>query len=298
MRRRCSRPPICPFVPFPPAGDAPRLDPIAWLLHHRAAEGNGSLHGPGGPIQRPPADHPRWQAPAARPSAATLLSLQRTAGNAAVVTLQRQPKPGKKPGKKPGQKKPPPAWVTAGQAELGQLFPNDKLMSNVVIKDYADLNKTLQGAPFAAWTQSMTEIYVRDLSGFADPKKPATKLWPQMAMRYVLHHEAEHIRQFAGGTGPPRTWQEMLQYEQTAYTNDLAWLASPAGQQAVSDPVLNGQFLKEARKNLADVTGLLDGTKNLTGKKREDALFKGMKKARLIPARTKRDPTLLYRQPP
>ena len=217
--------------------------------------------------------------------------LQKTVGNAAVVRLQRQPKPGKR-------KKRTPAWVTAAQAELGPMFPNDQLMANVVIKDYADLNATLQKIGFAAWTQSITEIYIRDLSGFADPKKPTTKLWPQMAYRYVLHHEAEHIRQFATGTGPPKTWQEMLTFEQVAYTNDLAWLAGPDGTKAVSDPVLNAQFAKEAKKNLDDVTALLDGTKHLTGTTREDALFKGMKKAKLIPARAKRDPTLLYQQPP
>ncbi|HET9519959.1 MAG TPA: hypothetical protein VFO73_02815, partial [Candidatus Limnocylindrales bacterium] len=86
--------------------------------------------------------HPRLVQPARHdaladdlpPLARAVLGLQATAGNSAVAgTVQRQPKP-------PAQ----PAWLRDAQAELGKLFPKDKLVQHVIVKDYGALNAELQ----------------------------------------------------------------------------------------------------------------------------------------------------------
>jgi hypothetical protein len=228
-----------------------------------------------------------------------VLSLQAHAGNAAVATaiqalgarpaapaVQRKPKPKKVP-----------QWVTDAQATMAQLFPNDKLLSQVVIKDFADLNRTLRGGGFAAWTQSETAIYIRDPTRFVDKANPASTAWPPMIIRYVLQHEAVHVRQFKRDGQPPGTWQRMLEYEEEAYTTDLAWLAQNPTAKLISDPKLLAALRADATKNLGDVQTLLKDTATLTGKKREARLFKRMKDLDLIPRAAKADPRLLYKQP-
>ena len=50
-----------------------------------------------------------------------------------------------------------PPYVAEAQADLKLLFPKEKLLQGVVLKDYAKLNQTLQGATgYAAWTNSAT----------------------------------------------------------------------------------------------------------------------------------------------
>ena len=219
----------------------------------------------------------------------SVLDLQATAGNAAVArSVQRQPK---------GQQ-PPPAWLQDARAELGKLFPNDKLMQHVIVKDYGSLNAELQGIDFGAWTNSQTEIYVRDPSTLIDPKVPAQQKWPPMLVRYTLRHEAVHIGQFAAAGGPPTTWQAMLEYEQAAYQADVAWLGTAAAATEIPDKQLRALLLAGATKTLASVTSTLNATKKLTGKKREAELYKRMKRAEHIPNAAKPDPQELYKQPP
>jgi hypothetical protein len=229
-----------------------------------------------------------------------VFGLQAHAGNTAVATavgaraattgraspfVQRQPKP-----KPKAKAEDPPAWITAAQADLRQLFPDDKLMGHVVIKDYSKLNNTLQEEDYGAWTQSKTEIFLRD---------PATKGLPGSVVKYELHHEAVHVRQFARDGGPPKTWQKMLEYEQEAYKSDTVWLAGSEAKKLIPEEDLLKQLQDGAAENLAKVNTLLDDTKKLSGKKREDELFKRMRSrdVDLIPEHAKADPTLLYKQP-
>lgn len=221
-----------------------------------------------------------------------MLSLQLAAGNAAVSTaLRPAPSVQRQPQK-------PPKWVSDAQAELGTMFPQDKLLGNVVIKDYADLNATLQTAPFAAWTQSKTEIFVRDLSSQADPKNPKTAAWPALTLRYVLRHEAEHVRQFDQRGGPPSTWLAMLELEREAYTNDLAWLGGAEGKRLVPDAKLRENLRKGVQKNLSDIKGLISSTAKLKGQPREAKLRAGMIGKDLIPSGAPADPQALYQQGP
>lgn len=228
-------------------------------------------------------------------------ALQSTAGNAAVASVvgdlrrggtiptgvQRQPK---------GAKAVPP-WIKDAKASLGKMFPKDKAMANVVIRDYADLNKTLQGIDFAAWTNSGTVIYLRDPSGLADPANPNTANWPAMFTSAVLHHEAAHVRQFARDGGPPKTWQQMLIYERDAYGEDVAWLGGTEAQTLIPDKGLRDQVVEQSAANLKLVTRLLAGTEKLTGKAREKELHRLMVAETLIPASATMNPLDLYKQP-
>jgi hypothetical protein len=197
--------------------------------------------------------------------------------------VQRQPKP------KP-KAEDQPAWITAAQADLRQLFPDDKLMGHVIIKDYSKLNDTLKEEDYGAWTQSKTEIFLRD---------PASKGLPASVVKYELHHEAVHVRQFARDGGPPKTWQKMLEYEQEAYKSDTVWLAGSDAKKLIPEEDLLKQLQDGAAENLGKVNTLLDDTKKLSGKKREDELFKRMRSrdVDMIPEQAKADPTLLYKQP-
>jgi hypothetical protein len=223
------------------------------------------------------------------PLAREILGLQRAAGNAAVAaSLQRQPK---------GGKKKVPAWLRDAQAAVSRIFPKDKLMQHVVVKDYGDLNATLQGIDYGAWTQSVTEIYIRDPTRFVDPGVPATKLWPGMILNYTLRHEAVHVRQFAKAGAPPATWQQMLEFEREAYAADLVWLDTAEARQQVPDKELRAALTAGAKQTLSNVNAALAAAGKLRGAKREAALHKRMIADALIPPDAKLDPRELYRQP-
>lgn len=234
------------------------------------------------------------------PIAHAILTLQRTAGNAAVATalegraaldssraiVQRQPKDKKPP--------PPPQWVKDAQAVFTKEFPT---LKGVVIKNFADLNKTLQQSHFAGWTQSKTEIYIKDPGKPSDPKQPAPpKAQQAMFVRYVLEHESEHVRQFTNPGGPPKTWEQMLLFEKAAYEKDRLWLKG-AGANIITDEGVFDTIEEAADKNVIDITALLDGAKSLTGAAREKALHQGMISKNLLPAGTDPDPAKLYKQP-
>lgn len=212
----------------------------------------------------------------------SVLRLQATAGNTAVagaLRVQRQPKQ-------------PPAYVTNAQATLKQLFPKEKLLQGVVIKDYVALNPALQGASYGAWTQSATQIYVRDPALLADtPQKQA------MAMQYALQHEANHVRQFAKAKGPPAKWETMMKYELDAYANDLRWLAG-TGKSIVTDAELHRELVDGATKNLKDLQDLMKGAAKLKGAKREAFFLDGLLDKDLIPPDSTANPLDLYKQSP
>jgi hypothetical protein len=233
------------------------------------------------------------------PLAHAVLTLQRTAGNAAVATVlggrgavdatraivQRQPK-----GKQPRQ----PQWVKDAQAVFTKEFPT---LKGVVIKNFADLNKTLQQSHFAGWTQSKTEIYIKDPSKPADPKEPApSKAQQAMFVRYILEHEAEHVRQFINPGGPPTKWEQMLLFEKAAYEKDRLWLKG-AGANIITDEGVFDTIEEAADKNVMDITAMLDAAKTLTGAAREKALYQAMMSKKLIPAGADPDPAKLYKQP-
>ncbi len=214
------------------------------------------------------------------PVAKRILALQATAGNAAVASVvQRAPK------------KKQPAWVGAAQATLGKMFPKDPLLGKVVIKNYGDLNATLQKMGFAAWTNSRTEIFIKDPALFATNPALAAAV-----LQYILQHEANHVRQFAKAKGPPKDWETMAAYEIEAYTNDIAWLAG-AGASVVTDPTQNKELLDEAKKNLKDVQDTINGAGTLTGKARNKYFFTEMKNKNLIPANSPAKPGALYKNP-
>jgi hypothetical protein len=232
------------------------------------------------------------------PGAAALLDLQRTAGNQAVVArvlgrpaliVQRRRK----------GKQPPPKWVTDAARELQAMFPNDPLISKVVIKDYAKLNRKLRGASFDAWTNSRTEIYLRDLAKYADKRQPKTVNWPLYMMRYVLRHEAQHIREFDKTGGPPRTWEAMLLHEQVTYTDDKAWLGTAGAATLIPDPDLRTMLEQSAEHALAAIHAALQAGIDTRGNAaaKEAARLKSMKQTTMIPAGAGLDPTKLYVQP-
>jgi hypothetical protein len=245
------------------------------------------VDGPGNRLRALPQPRPADAGKSVDPVAASVLSLQATAGNAAIAGAIRSASPSVQ-----RQPKAPPAHVAAGQAALKQLFPKEKLLQGVVVKDYADLNVTLQGATsYGAWTQSKTEIYIKDPASMADtPAKQA------MALRYVLQHEANHVRQFEKTKGPPKTWEAMINFEIEAYRNDLQWLAGP-GKSIVTDAKLHKKLVDGATTNLRDLRGLVKGAKKLKGDKREEFFVDGLLDKDLIPPDSTANPLDLYKQP-
>ena len=205
------------------------------------------------------------------------------------ASVQRQPKG------KAAKGKPVPQFVKDAQAELASLFPKDKLMGKVTIKDYGDLNKVLtSSSTFTAWTQSSGEIFVKDLSGIGDPDANDR---PRQLLRYVLKHEAVHIGQFAKAKGPPKTWQRMLEFEQEAYKHDLAWLNASEGKALMPSDDVRKEAIDSATAALNAISTLLTATKMLSGTKREDVLYDTMIQQDLIPSGASKDPADLYKQP-
>lgn len=254
------------------------------------------------------------------PVTRSVLNLQRLAGNRAVAAAmgdartnsggvrarvaqllmaQRQ-KGGGSTAKAKAVKKPPipPQWLQDAQAIVNDMAKTDKLMGHVVLKKYSDVNKTLQKAGFGAWTNSATEIFVRDpFSPGANRKDKSVLAQAEMIIRFELQHEANHVHQFAQAGGPPTTWQKMLEYEQEAYTNDLTFLQGP-GKSIITDVDLHASITSQITNNLAEVNGLLNGIAKLPKKTNlERHLWAEMKKLKLIPGGSKLDPTALYKQP-
>lgn len=106
----------------------------------------------------------------------------------------------------------------------------DKELSNVNIKMVeAYSNPLVNYVGYGAWTQSSTEI-------ICSSDKSVLKVLP-----YVLHHEANHIRQFNESTNSePLKFSEMLDYELYTYNNTLEWVQSFDGKYKYG--VLNDLF--------------------------------------------------------
>jgi hypothetical protein len=174
----------------------------------------------------------------------------------------------------------------------------DPHLGNVTIKNFVDLNAALKSSGFAGWTQSGTEIYLKNpYPKGASRGDPDTRDIVEQYVRFVLRHEGEHVGQFARDGGPPKTWQRMLEYEQEAYTKDLKWLDGP-GKSVVTNTDVLKDVKKQVTKNLKDVTGLLDGIAKLPAKSNvEQHLHKEMIRLKLIPSKSGLNPQDLYVQP-
>jgi hypothetical protein len=254
---------------------------------------------PSGPRREPPSQtgDREHRATELAPIARSVLYLQRTAGNSAVATairglgasggtrpvVQRQPKVKKQP-----------QWVIDAQVAFDTAFPN---MKGVVIKDYAGLNKTLQGAHYGGWTQSKTEIYLRDPSKPLDPKQKApSKTVQAMYVRYILQHESVHIEQFIKPGGPPTSWEGMLLFEKEAYAKDRTWLTGP-GATIITDQATFDAIEEAADKNQLAIGRVVAAAGTLTGPAREKAIYGEMLKENMIPPGTDPLPKKLYTQP-
>ena len=222
----------------------------------------------------------------------SLIELQRTAGNAAVtqsirdLVVQRDPK----------RKKARPKWAEEAKQSLRELFPKDKLMEAVEIEDYGETNAALKDFEFGAWTNSKTLIYLRSPSAFADPDDPKAKDRPKQAMLAALHHESQHVRQFARDGGPPKSWEQMLRYEQEAYGLDKTWLTGD-GAKVITNKKLRDELVAGATKELDIVVRLLAGAKTLKADTKEATLRQQMIDELLIPTASPKDPGDMYKQP-
>lgn len=222
----------------------------------------------------------------------SLIELQRTAGNAAVthsireLVVQRDAK----------RKKARPKWAEEAKQTLRALFPKDKLMEAVDVEDYGETNAALKDFDYGAWTNSKSVIYLRGPSAFADPDDPKSKDRPKQAMMAALHHEAQHVRQFARDGGPPKSWEQMLRYEQEAYGLDKAWLTGD-GAKVITNKKLRDELVAGATKELDIVVRLLAEAKTLKADTRDATLRQRMIDELLIPAESPKDPGDLYKQP-
>jgi hypothetical protein len=108
------------------------------------------------------------------------------------------------------------------------VFPKDPLIQKVIIRDLATISPQSIADPkqdFGAWTKSASEIFVRDL---------APKRYPPAVLRTIIavnaRHEGCHVHQFAATGGPPKTYEQMMQFEIEAYEDIVSWLASAEGK--------------------------------------------------------------------
>lgn len=242
-----------------------------------------------------------------QPATASLLSLQRSAGNQAIATALRMGAAGQRrlvvaqreePGKKTPTPKPPPAWLKDAQGILAEMAKTDTHLGNVTLKNFVDLNAALKTSEYAAWTQSGTEIYLKNpYPKGASRGDAATRTLIEQYVRFVLRHEGEHVSQFARDGGAPKTWQRMLEYEKEAYAKDIKWLDGP-GKSVMTNADVVKDVRKQVTKNLKDVTDLLDGVAKLPPKTDvEQHLHKEMIRLKLIPSKAGINPQDLYVQP-
>lgn len=223
----------------------------------------------------------------------SLLDLQRTAGNRAVVAALRQLVVQRQPKRKQAR----PKWADEAKKSLEGLFPKDALIKGVAIEDYRRINDKLKDFDYSAWTNSEKVIYVKDTSGLADPDNPATKDWPRQALLMILHHEAQHVRQFHRDGAAPRKWETMLRYEMEAYQNDVDWLNGD-GAKVVTDNDLRKQLIESSSSQLTIVKDLLAESAKVKDKDREAKLRERMIATKMIPPGAPKDPQDLYKQPP
>lgn len=114
--------------------------------------------------------------------------------------------------KPPPAPKPPPVapHVDAARKLWTQHFA--ATWKGVVLHDIGSApSKAVQGSSFDAWTNSGTQIFVHSKAN----KSPAH-------LYVVLHHEAEHIRQFRQAGKPPATYTKMMEHEYDAYGKSAA----------------------------------------------------------------------------
>jgi hypothetical protein len=154
-----------------------------------------------------------------------------------------------------------------------------------------DNNADFEQVPFFAWTNNSTHVYVNvmeylktisNLRSGGQSEDQAAKAVRAMAM-YVIRHELRHVQQFtANQNKPPATFQQMIDFEVTAYGNDVAWITSQTVRDFLlkdigADPAILDQ-IKASAENARDSFARF---KNLTD---EAARKKAMQDEAYLPA--------------
>jgi hypothetical protein len=119
------------------------------------------------------------------------------------------------------------------------LFPKDPAIQKVTfdVLDSSIYFPPLATMGYGAWTNSATHIFVADLTGAQNPLtgKALTPGQIRTLMAIAARHESNHIRQFAANGGPPKSYAQMMDFEQKAYTDTAAWLQTPQAASVASD---------------------------------------------------------------
>jgi hypothetical protein len=112
------------------------------------------------------------------------------------------------------------------------LFPKDRLIQKVKIRvlDSQMYFPPIASVGYGAWTRSASEVYAADLGNLG--LSPAAL---DTTIAINAKHEAIHVHQFATNKGPPKTYRQMMVFEQKAYGDLVTWLNSPAGQGIATD---------------------------------------------------------------
>jgi hypothetical protein len=118
------------------------------------------------------------------------------------------------------------------------LFPKDRLIQKVKIRvlDSQMYFPLIASVGYGAWTRSASEVYAADLGNLG--LLPAAL---DTTIAINAKHEAIHVHQFATNKGPPKTYRQMMVFEQKAYGDLVTWLNSPAGQGIATDMATRDQ---------------------------------------------------------
>ena len=138
---------------------------------------------------------------------------------------------------------------------------------------------------FAAWTNSVTRVYVNPdaISGIAkelddtyvnlaDPFRKAQLVFGVM----IVRHELQHIDQFKK-TGRPKTYKVMCEYERDTYAADAEWLENHRAQlvtRGLTDDIVTDfkRISSENSTRFAEIAQLADEKKRKEALVQEDFL--------------------------
>jgi hypothetical protein len=101
-------------------------------------------------------------------------------------------------------------------------YPNDPIIAKVVVSDLTQKAHPLPyAAKVAAWTNSGTAIFARDLKtlGITGSAKVLEDY-----LTVAAFHEGVHLKQFAAQGSAPQSYAQMMQFEQDAYRKTQQWL--------------------------------------------------------------------------
>lgn len=183
-----------------------------------------------------------------------------TTGQRILAYGQKAVRQGNKATRPPGKKAPPaarpaatPAHVRLARKVWKAHFAQAKYGSTVAIDDFSKApdKGVASSTAFAAWTNSGTQVFVRNVPG-AD-----ATFWAA-----ALFHEHLHVVQFMdeGRGKPPSTYETMMEYERDAYSDSATW-AKKDVPQGVSAYATHFQKTADGYvAELARVRGLPAGT--------------------------------------